>query len=845
LHKEKPLTQIRNRVLFAALMPSLLSLVLSGCGGGGSISTGNGGGNGGGGGGTGGGGGGGGGNGVSISMLAPSQAMVGIPVGLVLVVGQGFSTTSQVLVNGRPVNTLLADSGTLEAQIDQSLNTTAGTYQFSVQDGGQVSKALPYTVYTPQQGPFVMRAVPGFLVGKYEADAPFIIGADIDGDGLADVIMPGPDLSNSGSIAILRGQADGTLAAVQYIPCTTPYALAVGDIDGNGTADLVSITSDNSSSSTVSILLGDGHGNFQRPVTQQTSPGIYPGPAYLADLDGDGKPDLVLALDQTSNGGSGLVWLKNTGAGFAAPTTLAAIASDARNFSIADFNGDGKPDILYVLPGASPTLESLHILFNHGNGNFSDQPTAGLNGIMGVANVLDFNLDGIPDIVVQVQQGTGGVLYSFKGSGTGSFTQVSSTPTPAWPIQFVTGDFDHDGFPDLAGPTGTEPSQIVYFFGNGHGQFIPQSVVGPEGFYVAVGDFNGDGIPDVVVPDRFSFVSLAPGRTDRNFSSPLALSPATMTELSTGDINGDGLPEIFVGGDFLNGIPGTVFLNQGNSSFQFAASTDPSSFMVADLTGKGVVDLLGGATSNLEIWPNNGSLDFSSSPITLPQTSANVAVSDMDGDGRPDIVSACEYAQCPGQIFYGNGFYQFTPVTVANLSFPYVIGDFNGDGILDIATGSGTFLNTGDRTFKQVPGNSLPLSNGVMAVIGDFNGDGKDDIALNLPGETVIAIYYSRGDGTFYEGTEVDPGQYPGAMVAGDFNGDGRTDLAVGLMLSQQACLLFNNGNGQFTRSFFASGASAVAMTTSDLNRKGKPDLVIGNFVLSYEPANVDVIFHQ
>jgi FG-GAP-like repeat/FG-GAP repeat len=130
-------------------------------------------------------------------------------------------------------------------------------------------------------------------------------------------------------------------------------------------------------------------------------------------------------------------------------------------------------------------------------------------------------------------------------------------------------------------------------------------------------------------------------------------------------------------------------------------------------------------------------------------------------------------------------------------------------------------------------------------VIGDFNGDGKDDIALNLPGESTISIYYSNGDGTFYQGVQVDPGQYPGAMVVGDFNGDGRPDLAVGLMLSQQACILFNNGNGEFTRSFFASGAFAVAITTSDLNRDGKPDLVIGNFVLDSAPANVDVVFHQ
>jgi hypothetical protein len=614
----------------------------------------------------------------------------------------------------------------------------------------------------------------------------------------------------------------------------------VGDVDGNGTADLVLVASDNggSGSTTVSLMLGDGHGNFQQPVIQQTFSGIYPANAYLADLDGDGKPDLVLAVQLASGLTGNLVWLKNTGGAFAAPATLAAYPGNYRDFSVADFNLDGKPDILYVASADS----SWHILMNQGNGQFADQIAGGLNGLAGVATVIDFNLDGVPDLIVQVQQGIAGVLYSFSGNGNGSFTQVATLSTPG-PINLVTGDFDHDGFPDLAGPDGLEPSEILYYFGDGHGNFVLQPVIGPEGQYIVVGDFNGDGLPDVVIPDRFNFVSLSLGRKNRNFPSPLALTPATMTELSTGDINGDGLPEIFVGGDLINNVPGTVFQNLGNNSFQFAANTDPSSFMVADLNSKGVVDLLGSNT-NLEIWPNNGTFNFSSSPITFTQPTANVAVSDMDGDGLADVVSACEYAQCPGQIFYNSGSYQFTPVTIPNFSWPYVVGDFNGDGKLDIATGGSTYLNSGNRTFQATP-SGLPLTSGALVAVGDFNGDGEDDVALSLPGETVIEIWYSRGDGTFYQGTVVDPGQYPGAMSVGDFDGDGHLDLAVGLMLSQQACILFNKGNGEFTRSFFASGASAIGMVTSDLDRNGKSDLVIGNFVSGNAPANVNVVFHQ
>jgi VCBS repeat protein len=367
------------RIFVVALLLALFGLPLSGCGGGSSSS-------------------GGVGSGLSISLLSPSSVMTGLPIGGVSVYGNGFTDRSQVLIDGVPViQTILSAPDTLQAETDISLFATAGTHQVSVQNGGQTSNAVTLTVYTPQQGPFVMQAMPGFLVGRNEVDAPFIVAADINGDGLADVIMIG----DSASIAILYGQADGTLSTAQQVAVPiAPYALAVGDVDGNGTPDLVSITSDNASSTTVSILAGDGHGNFQPPVAQQTFSGFYPGPAYLADLDGDGKLDLVLGIEQRSGTSSSIVWLKNTGGSFAAPVTLAS--TYGRSFSVADFNLDGKPDIVYEAPGPP---QAMHILLNQGGGKFHDQAAAGLNGVVGVANVLDFNLDGIPDIVLEVSSG--------------------------------------------------------------------------------------------------------------------------------------------------------------------------------------------------------------------------------------------------------------------------------------------------------------------------------------------------------------------------------------------------------------------------------------------------------
>ncbi len=189
-------------------------------------------------------------------------------------------------------------------------------------------------------------------------------------------------------------------------------------------------------------------------------------------------------------------------------------------------------------------------------------------------------------------------------------------------------------------------------------------MVGSEGQYVAVGDINGDGFPDVVVPDRFNFVSVSLGRKGRVFPSAFSLTPQWAGWSSVGDINGDGLLEIFVGA--------TVYRNLGNGNFEWAAYTDPNGYMIADLTGKGVVDLLASDGTNQYVLPNDGTFGFStSSPIALPSMTAPGIVKDMDGDGNPDIV-------CNGQILFGIGQYQFTAVALPGIQAPFVVGDFNG-----------------------------------------------------------------------------------------------------------------------------------------------------------------------
>ena len=770
----------------------------------------------------------------SISTVAPASVTLGVLLGTFTVLGSNFNGGSEVFIDGQPaVYTNRIDSGTLEVTLSDSVSSTLGTHQVTVQTSSGTSNTSPFTVYTPQLVPPVMNALPAYLVGN-ENDPPSVVVGDVNGDGYADVLVP---IWNDNEIAILNGNADGSLSPPQYLSVVQAYAVAVADMNGDGKADLISISSDNFQTSTASILLGDGHGNFQPATSQQTVNGAYPSVIGITDMDGDGQPDLVLTL-QAPTGYDNLVWLKNTGNGsFAPPVALASVIFPG--VALADFNQDGKPDLLYGLINTSTGITVFHLLVNQGGGNFTDQVAAGLNGISGPVTAIDFNLDGTPDLAVQqtLLGSSTTTLYSFRGNGDGSFTQVASMNIPL-PYTLVAGDFDHDGFPDLAGPNG---SQIMYLFGDGNGNFTQQPIVGPEGSAIGVGDINGDGLPDVVVDDRINFVGVSLGRKDRNFPSPLTLSLPSWGFITLGDVNGDGLPDIFVGGvdDPVDSLflPGTVYVNQGNNSFVPGASTDPSSFAVENLTGSGVVDLVGTTNNSLVIWPNNGAGGFSSSPITVPTLSSPgpIHVADIDGDGHPDIVTVNE-------ILFGDGSYQFTPVPLT-IGSNFVVGDFNGDGRPDILSGNSVFLNMGNRAFQTVATN---LPQGYSVAVGDFNGDGKDDLVLS-DGSTVFQIWYSKGDGTFYQSALLGLGDQvqAGAFEVGDFNGDGRIDLAVSLYPTNEVAMFFNQPGGQFMLSYFVSGPGAFDMRFGDLNRNGKLDLVLETYPPLNPPTTAEVVFHQ
>jgi hypothetical protein len=179
----------------------------------------------------------------------------------------------------------------------------------------------------------------------------------------------------------------------------------------------------------------------------------------------------------------------------------------------------------------------------------------------------------------------------------------------------------------------------------------------------------------------------------------------------------------------------------------------------------------------------------------------------------------------PSEVAAGSG-----PDSVA-------VGDFNGDGKLDLVVANldGTvsvLLGKGDGTFLPAvtySSGSLPGSVAV-AVVGDFNGDGKLDLAVVNSGSNDVGVLLGNGDGTFQPAVNYDVGSVPDALAVGDFNGDGKLDLVVVNSASNNVSVLLGNGDGSFQAALdFDTGGSPVSAAVGDFNGDGKLDLAVAN----------------
>jgi hypothetical protein len=544
---------------------------------------------------------------------------------------------------------------------------------------------------------------------------------------------------------------------------------AVADVNGDGIPDIVVMTA-----SGIYTYLGKGNGQF-RPGPSSNPGGqlaIYQ--VVPIDLNGDGKSDLIVG----QNGGFEVCFGNGDG------TFQAGIfygPGGGGRLAVGDFNGDGLLDV--VTPGS----DGLYFYAGKGGGVFNTgvltpvNPSGATNGA--TVTVADFNGDGKLDVATAYRPfpGREGFAVAF-GNGDGTF----QVPTVYLGIYYATwlasGDLNGDGYPDIVASSSYPGTSTEIFFNNGQGQFLSRTLVDLPGPQAAIGDVNGDGILDLVSSQGYVALGLGNAKFGRAHQYPVESSLAYYT------------------------------------------------VVLADLRKNGRLDIVTSQNGGLSVLLNDQDKAFIDGVFTSVPGSGNCAAEgDFNKDGKPDLAVPTINGIV---VLLGTGM-SSKPYTAGQtlwLSGPGcpISGDVNGDGIPDILEGAnslggvGVFLGQGDGTFLMA--SVIPFSSAGNVVIGDFNHDGKVDVATSAN-----QLAHGNGDGTFQSPVPIVANPPTGFswIASGDVDNDGFTDL-VASSTGAYAYLLLNNKQGGFTLSEIDNADFApTAVALADLNKDGNLDLVV------------------
>ncbi|HYC87571.1 MAG TPA: FG-GAP-like repeat-containing protein [Thermoanaerobaculia bacterium] len=569
----------------------------------------------------------------------------------------------------------------------------------------------------------------------------------------------------------------------------------------------------------------------------------------------DGNPGLLVKGDFAGDAADDLVVVQrlfaiqtaiNVAGGPFAPVVATTIGNEDINAAApGHFDADGFLDLAVVLGPSS----KVGIYHGNGDGTFRrgamvSSATYGTSVGQSIA-VADFNDDGDADVAVANDSNSGVSVHLGDGNGnlgTGIVTALSDSP-----MHLLTADFNGDGKADLVL---SDYNSTTVALGLGDGRFSA-TFTKSGGSGAVTGDFDGDTKLDLfVAADHLGAFHLHRGAGDGTFLAPatyrLVRDPGAH-RLEAADVDGDGNLDV------LGAAPGGVLgVLRGNGDGTLDAPeywlTDSlGRFFTGDFDRNGTSDVLYMHVRDIHdggwlyLLPGTGGGAFDGhraynavSPSVLATYVAGLASGDMNGDGKPDVVTTTGSSSFDTReltVFLNDGAGNFgaplvTQLTQTSFGSPQpVIGDVNGDGKLDVVVTSATHLGNGDGTF-QAPVPITPTPGSGRTFLADITGEGHPDLITAWGSQSYETyIYHGSGTGSFSRVASL-PLRVD---VVADFNEDGRPDIA-GRSYSDTATQVgLNNGSGGFVLSDADPMHINTVASAGDFNGDGHADLLLAN----------------
>jgi hypothetical protein len=633
------------------------------------------------------------------------------------------------------------------------------------------------------------------------------------------------------------------------------YSLAVGDLNNDNKRDIVVA---NYGTNNVGVFLGHGNGIFQIQMIFTTGINSHPYSIAIDNLNNDTYLDIVVACSGTNNVGVLLGYGNGT---FTIPTEyFTGDNSLPRSVAIADLDDDNKLDIVVANYGNG----NIIVLLGDGNGYFSEQnntffTSSNLNPCS--IAIGDFNADNRSDIAaVSYDFNHVDIILNYRNY---SFhNQITyTTNIPSHPKSVVIADLNNDKQLDIiVGNFGTNTVNIFLEYGNGtfSSQPIYSTLDDPGISSVAVGDFNNDSQPDIVVTNYWTYTfSVFLGYGNGTFSNPTIVPTGNNSHpnaIVIGDLNNDNRLDIIIanfGSDNLG-----IFLGYGNGNFssQVTYSTGsgsrPISVATAHFNNDSRLDIVVAnfGTNNVGVFLGHGDGTFSNQTTystDYGSEPSSVAIGDFNNDSRSDIIVANNGTGTISLFLgYGDGIFSNQTIFSTDTSsgpWSIILGDFNNDSRLDIAVANyladnlGVFVGYGNGSFSSQTTYSTGSGSSPQSVaVGDLNDDGHLDIAVANSGISNVVIFIGYAAGTFTTQQTISTtfSSYPVSVAVGDFNDDGRLDITVANSNIDLVGIFLGYGDGTFSNQITyhtGSRSEPTSIAVGDFNNDSRLDIVVAN----------------